>query len=405
MLTRVTSSGAEAMHLLRQGEQFDLAILDMQMPELDGCSLAIEIHKLDAYKKLPLVMLTSLGLYSLKQSDLQQHFAAYITKPIKQSLLFNTLSSVLSSQKVQVKKKQTETTRTDHQLAEKQPLRILLTEDNSTNQKVALHLLERMGYRADIAGNGLEALDSLRRQPYDVILMDVHMPEMDGLTATRLICQEWDVEARPRIIAMTANAMRGDREKCIEAGMDDYISKPIRIEELIKALKHCKPISLEPYYAQSIVLESQNAESALKTLIQGKETTLSSSSQELERQVLEGIDEQVLQQNLEALGIENSPFLVKIIQVFLEDGIVLVRKTVDAFNQGDASALEFATHTLKSSSAYLGALHLSHLCGQLEKLGGAGNLIGATPLIQQLETEYSKVELALQFKLKDLVET
>jgi CheY-like chemotaxis protein len=121
------------------------------------------------------------------------------------------------------------------------PLRILLAEDNAINQKLALRLLERMGYRADVAGNGLEALEALRRQTYDVVLMDVQMPEMDGLEATRIICDEW-ADRRPRIIAMTANAMKEDREKCLEAGMDDYVSKPIRVQELVEALSKCQPV-------------------------------------------------------------------------------------------------------------------------------------------------------------------
>jgi len=124
----------------------------------------------------------------------------------------------------------------DPTLSQKHPLRILLAEDNAVNQKLALRLLQQMGYRADVAGNGLEVLQSLERQTYDVILMDVQMPEMDGLEASRHITARWPAAHRPRIVAMTANAMQGDREMCLAAGMDDYLSKPIRPDELIEVL-------------------------------------------------------------------------------------------------------------------------------------------------------------------------
>jgi CheY-like chemotaxis protein len=135
-------------------------------------------------------------------------------------------------------------------MADRHPLRILLAEDNVVNQKLALRLLSKMGYRADVAANGLEAIEAVERQPYDVILMDLHMPEMDGLEATRKLCArfaaaEWQGRPRPRIVAMTASAMVGDREMCLEAGMDDYVSKPVRVEELVAALNRCQPMTDE----------------------------------------------------------------------------------------------------------------------------------------------------------------
>jgi CheY-like chemotaxis protein len=121
-------------------------------------------------------------------------------------------------------------------MAARHPLRILLAEDNVVNQKLALRLLQQMGYRADVASNGIEAIECIERQPYDVVLMDVQMPEMDGLEASRRIVARWPNGERPRIVAMTANAMAGDREECFAAGMDDYVTKPIRVEALVQAL-------------------------------------------------------------------------------------------------------------------------------------------------------------------------
>jgi CheY-like chemotaxis protein len=129
----------------------------------------------------------------------------------------------------------------DPATASRHPLRILLAEDNVVNQKLALRLLQQMGYRADLASNGLEAVESVRRQTYDVVLMDVQMPEMDGLDATREICARFPAHERPRIVAMTANAMQGDRDMCLEAGMDDYVTKPIRVDALLAALNNVTP--------------------------------------------------------------------------------------------------------------------------------------------------------------------
>ena len=125
----------------------------------------------------------------------------------------------------------------DHTLAERIPIRILLAEDNAVNQKLALRMLDRMGYRADVAANGLEVLEALGRQFYDLIFMDVQMPEMDGLEATRAIRVMPSLARQPRVVAMTANAMQGDREMCLEAGMDDYVSKPIQVKELQRAIE------------------------------------------------------------------------------------------------------------------------------------------------------------------------
>jgi CheY-like chemotaxis protein len=134
--------------------------------------------------------------------------------------------------------------RLDPDMSRRHPLHILLAEDNAVNQKLALRILQQMGYRADAVSNGLEAIESVERQRYDVILMDVQMPEMDGLEATREIVSRWQKGARPQIIAMTANAMQGDREICLEAGMDDYLTKPIRVDDLVAALLRVKPDKL-----------------------------------------------------------------------------------------------------------------------------------------------------------------
>jgi signal transduction histidine kinase/DNA-binding response OmpR family regulator len=230
MLPTVVSSGAQALVHIRNNEPFDIAILDMHMPEMDGVMLAKEIRKYRNTNALPLVMLTSLGQRESKMVD----FAAFLTKPIKAAQLYSTLLQVLSGTTRAETKYRVDF---DSQMAERLPLRILVVEDNPVNLKLAQLLLARLGYRSDVAGNGIEALDALCRQSYDVVLMDVQMPEMDGLEASRRIRADFDTNVQPCIIAMTANAMQGDREECLNAGMNDYLSKPIQVHDLVEALE------------------------------------------------------------------------------------------------------------------------------------------------------------------------
>jgi PAS domain S-box-containing protein len=223
---------SEALALIEAGDRFDVVVLDMQMPEMDGLALARQIkrHRPD----LPLVLVTSLG--GLPEARSSTEFVAQLTKPLRASQLFDALMSVFAEH--------AETPRAAASDGDGTPvstLRILLAEDNAVNQKLALRLLERLGYQADLAENGLEVLEALERQPYDVVLMDVQMPELDGLDATRRIRARWPEGEGPRIIAMTANAMREDRDACLEAGMDDYVAKPIRPEELAEALGRARP--------------------------------------------------------------------------------------------------------------------------------------------------------------------
>ncbi|MFZ5910506.1 MAG: response regulator [Chloroflexota bacterium] len=233
------SSGKEALEQLRQGKRFDAIILDMQMPEMDGLTLAGEIRKLPSGGEFPLIMLTSLGNRPGEAEGL--HFAAFLTKPIKPSHLFETLVSVLT-ERPRIVVQKPEAPSLDHLLGERHPLHILLAEDNVVNQKVAVSLLQRMGYRPDVAANGLEVLEALRRQEYDLVLLDMQMPEMDGEEAARQVIAHWPPAKRPRLVAMTANALEGDREHYLASGLDDYVSKPIRVEELKRALEETQPL-------------------------------------------------------------------------------------------------------------------------------------------------------------------
>ena len=223
MVPLVASKTQEALEWIQRGDAFDVAILDMDMQDMDGATLADEIHKYN--KTLPIVVLISIGLH-------QPTNHAQLTKPIKPSQLHRILTEVISLPPAQ----ELDRSRAVDREIPTKSLRILLAEDNATSQKVALQMLMRMGFNADVVANGIEALQALERQPYDLVLMDLRMPIMNGLEATRIIRQRWP-DNGPKVVALTAYALQGDRERCIEAGMDDYISKPIKLEELAEALR------------------------------------------------------------------------------------------------------------------------------------------------------------------------
>jgi PAS domain S-box-containing protein len=232
MQPQATASGAETLALLQSGACFDFAILDMQMPEMDGFMLAQSIRKLHPAEALPLVLLSSLGHRDLIPD--KTLFAALLTKPTKPAQIIELLARLAARETSEPRPAPAAPAPKGHPTSQH---RILLAEDNSVNQKVALHMLARVGYRADVAANGIEVIEALRRQSYDIIFMDVQMPEMDGLEATKhLRAAPAAAGRRPWIVALTANAMQGDRERCLAVGMDDYITKPIKTPDLAAAI-------------------------------------------------------------------------------------------------------------------------------------------------------------------------
>jgi PAS domain S-box-containing protein len=344
---------SQALALVEAGERFDVAVLDMMMPEMDGLALAGEIRSRRAEQDFPLLLLTSLG--RLQQGQSTGVFSAQLAKPFKASQLYNTLLRLLTGE------------RGVHETAEgaadgKQSmssLRILLAEDNAMNQKVALRLLERLGYRADVASNGLEALAALERQPYDVVLMDVQMPELDGLDASRRICERWPSESRPHIIAMTANALPEDREACFAAGMNDYLAKPIRGDELAAVLKRARPVP------------NRDGGSG-------------------ERGV--SLDAAALQNLRDLGGVE---FLTEVVDVFLADAPALLTSLRSSLERQDTEELRRAAHTLKSNGATLGATAFAELCRTVERQARAGSLDGVSQLVERIEQEYRTLQEAL----------
>ena len=215
------------------------------MPGVDGCQLALEIHSFDQYKGLPLILLSSSLPSRATGTSSVEEFAVRLMKPIKQADLFNALTMALG--------KITTVTNSlrqkkifDPAMAARLPLKILVAEDNLVNQKVAIAVLLQFGYQTDIVISGTEAVKAVEREKYDLLFMDLQMPEMDGLDATRLICSRLSPSQRPYIVAVTANAMKEDRELCLAAGMDDYLSKPIRPDEIKAAIERAAKAHLMP---------------------------------------------------------------------------------------------------------------------------------------------------------------
>jgi CheY-like chemotaxis protein len=291
-------------------------------------------------------MLTSLGRRERGESDVE--FAAHLTKPIRPSHLYDVLIGIFAPQ-LALRRVSGSAGRPEPEPEERRPLRILLAEDNTVNQRVALLVLEKLGYRADVAADGREAVEAVERQPYDVILMDVQMPEMDGLEATRVIRERWpEGERRARIIAMTAGATEDDRRATFEAGMDDFVSKPIRQEELASALARSAAPVLDP-----------GALDRLSETIGGPEA------------------------------------LTELTRTFLDDSERLLSEVSQSVEAGRMEDVRRHAHTLKSTAASFGATELSDLCRRLEEQAQAGSLDGAGDLVEAIVAEFARVRTAL----------
>ncbi len=359
----VTGSPHQALEWIAAGQRFDLGILDMQMPDMDGIMLAAEFRKFQDAEEFPLMMLTSLDWDGSPKALEEAEFIARMTKPVKSSTLYNTLVEIVSGEPPEESDSAMQAKAMplfDPEMGKRLPLKILLAEDNQINQKLALAILDKLGYRADVAGNGLEALEAVARQRYDVVLMDVQMPEMDGLETTRQIISRWPAPAdRPRIIAMTANAMEGDREACLAAGMADYLSKPIRVDALVTALNR----------ANSQSLEEQEITSQL-----GKEPASEPTVP---------LDKDTLQRLVEGMGRE---FVEEIIEDFKQSVPTRVSELEQGYANLDAVLIRRAAHTLKSNASSLGAASLSAACKTLEEYARQENLNHAPQLIGQIKT-------------------
>jgi PAS domain S-box-containing protein len=372
MRARDTSSPAVALKWIAQGDPFDVALLDYQMPEMDGVALAREIRATRGVHAPVLILLSSSG-QSLASAHADAGFAAGLSKPLRLSHLRDRLLETIGEQRDTSASAVAAVVRG---VGSPVPLRILLAEDNAINQRVALGLLERLGYRADVVGDGRQALARLDHAPYDVILMDVQMPEMDGLEASRAICARWAASERPRIIAMTAEAMEGDRDKCLAAGMDDYIAKPVTLERLAAALAKCR---------------------ASRTVTM-REAAAMPSVEKQKIAVGAALDREVLDQLREDLG--GTAALREVIKSFLDQTPSVLSALRDAAARADVPGIRRTAHMIKGTSSVLGARELSEQCAEIERAGQSGSIDDAASRVIAVEASYRTIETALKAEME-----
>ncbi|MDQ1676772.1 MAG: hypothetical protein QOC93_1916 [Actinomycetota bacterium] len=355
---------AEGLELISTGHAFDLAILDMTMPLMDGDALAARLRELPAGQDVPLILLTSIG-----RPPTGEQFAAYLTKPVKTAALRDVVARTL---------------RPGHEIGHPAPaglaaapgtaLRILLAEDNAVNQRVGQLMLARIGHRVDTVANGREALDAVLRQPYDVVLMDIHMPEMDGLEATRRIRTQVAADRQPHIVAVTASALISDRDACAAAGMDGYLAKPVRAKELEDILARFGRRGSDP------------AGTGPEPSADPTPVTAAGCPGPIDPAALDGL--------LQQLGEAGPATRRAVLDSYLDQGTGWVGELVTAAHGADGATVARIAHTLQSSSQIVGAVRLAELLRDAEESGrtGTGDLVAQAAGIG---SEYHRVAAAL----------
>jgi signal transduction histidine kinase/DNA-binding response OmpR family regulator len=385
MVCDTATRGPEALRMIDAASlqrPYDVVIIDMQMPGMDGHALAQAIRRDPSNEKMKLVLMTSVALRGHAARSEQVGIDAFLTKPIRQSQLYDCLRTVLGppapSPQIapQTATPKTSKILTVHSLQEAKDLRrtrVLLAEDNLTNQMAAVRMLERLGYQVDVAVNGLEAVAACRAVDYGVVFMDNQMPEMDGLAAAREVRTFELAHGKPPvpIIALTANAMHGDREKCLAAGMSDYLSKPFKAAQLSQVLERWSPRS----------------------------ASVATPSEAVPHVEEPAIDSRVLDEfRAEGERGEANEFVTQLIDQYLADSTQRMAALKDAAARRDAPAIVVVSHSLSGSSSAVGAYRMAALCGELEQLARKSTLDGTSALLIDLEHEFARVQHALQIE-------
>jgi len=383
----VFSSGAEALaglyNAFSAGKPYDLAILDYQLPGMDGEMLAKAIKGDPKLQGTVLVLLTSMGMRGDGKKFLDQGFSAYLVKPVRQDHLMQAIATAWSTRQQggvsrlitrHTLKENATVQDAEQPAALKSHARILLAEDNQVNQQVAKRMLEKIGCHVDVVGNGVEALSMLQRFPYDLIFMDCQMPEMDGYEATLKIRGLAGEFKNIPVIALTANVMEGDRDKCIQAGMNDYVGKPVKKEALLGALDKWL---FRPRSAPAPAAEPKPKAKGADAAANGKV-----------------INPERLEALKEFADDDDGSFIITLFETFFTNVEPRIQQMYDAVVKKDAQKLCREAHGIKGSSSNLGADYVANLAQQLESLGKSGSTEGAQTLVEQLKAEMEKVKEA-----------
>ncbi len=385
MIPTEAESGAEALEILRSAadrkETFEVAILDLMMPEMDGFQLAEAIKADPIISSTRLILLPSFGKRGHGKLARKTGIAAYLQKPVRQSQLYSCLVSVMCAESENFTNEESPRLVTKYSLNKITPpntniekfvstARILVAEDNPVNQKVAFSQLKSLGYAVEIVNNGREAVNALKKADYDIVLMDCQMPEMDGFEATAEIRRQEKGEKYTKIVAMTAHAIEGDREKCLSAGMDDYLSKPVKIEMLQQMLE--KWVSPEP--------KKQN----------GIEPNSNTGS--LKRTVLDSVEASVLESFRDLQKTGEPDFITEIIDLFLEDASSQIA-FLAAADITETRIIKEKAHSLKGSSGNVGAHRMAAISVEIEE--NISDLGKVRLLINELICEFENVKSIL----------
>ncbi|MEH2395726.1 MAG: response regulator [Nostoc sp.] len=382
MLVDQAASAVTALQAIqeatKQKNPYDIAVVDMQMPEIDGMTLGEQIKANSAIAGLPLIMLTSTNQRDEIQRALKIGFAAYLVKPVKPSRLLNTIMTILGTQMEQEEsevrsqelKLKNHENNSNYDSLGSPKFRILLAEDNLVNQKVALKQLQSLGYSADVAGNGKEVLQSLKKIPYDLILMDCQMPVLDGFETTKEI-HRWQESSfassrRPVVVAMTANAMKEDQQMCLDAGMDDYLSKPVTKQKLAAALQRWGSV-----------------------IFKAKEIT---ATEQISTTDVSSVDLPIDWERLHQLSENNPEFEFDLLQMFVEDiqpRLEVIRIAIAAHDFGQIAQ---EAHQIKGASANVGATTMHLAAEKLEQLAYNQERRGTTNFISELEEFVKRIQ-------------